>query len=118
MYYRSGNLLQFFQSKKSKVHSKNTIFFGNIFEKRKNICEIIFMATKTEENEIVIPDRGLWRDLLAYFILGLCNNYGYNVMLSAAHDIIGKFHETVNILPTNVTRESIILLLFFFFKFL
>ena len=76
------------------------------------------MATKTEENEIVIPDRGLWRDLLAYFILGLCNNYGYNVMLSAAHDIIGKFHETVNILPTNVTRESIILLLFFFFKFL
>lgn len=34
---------------------------------------------------------GLWRDLTAYWILGLCNNYGYVVMLSAAHDIIGRF---------------------------
>uniref|UniRef100_A0A1B0AKK2 Battenin n=1 Tax=Glossina palpalis gambiensis TaxID=67801 RepID=A0A1B0AKK2_9MUSC len=36
--------------------------------------------------------RSLWRDLCAYWILGLCNNYGYVVMLSAAHDIIGQFH--------------------------
>ncbi|EAT38159.1 AAEL009909-PB [Aedes aegypti] len=33
-------------------------------------------------------DRGLWRDLVAYWILGLCNNYGYVVMLTAAHDIL------------------------------
>lgn len=32
-----------------------------------------------------------WRDLVAYWILGLCNNYGYVVMLSAAHDIIDQF---------------------------
>lgn len=32
--------------------------------------------------------RGLWRDLTAYWILGLCNNFGYVVMLTAAHDII------------------------------
>ena len=74
-----------------------------IFSKRKTF-EIIFMATKNEDNEIVIADRGLWRDLVAYFILGLCNNYGYNVMLSAAHDIIGKFHETVNILRVKITQ--------------
>lgn len=36
-------------------------------------------------------DGGLWRDLAAFWILGLCNNYGYVVMLSAAHDIIGRF---------------------------
>lgn len=36
-------------------------------------------------------DAHLWRDLTAYWILGLCNNYGYVVMLSAAHDIIGRF---------------------------
>lgn len=36
-------------------------------------------------------DTQLWRDLAAYWILGLCNNYGYVVMLSAAHDIIGRF---------------------------
>ncbi|CAG9759289.1 unnamed protein product [Ceutorhynchus assimilis] len=29
------------------------------------------------------------RGILAYFILGLCNNYGYVVMLTAASDIIG-----------------------------
>lgn len=38
-------------------------------------------------------DRQLWRDLVAYWILGLCNNYGYVVMLSAAHDILAKFDE-------------------------
>uniref|UniRef100_A0A1A9UM16 Sulfatase N-terminal domain-containing protein n=1 Tax=Glossina austeni TaxID=7395 RepID=A0A1A9UM16_GLOAU len=34
---------------------------------------------------------GLWRDLTAYWILGLCNIYGYVVMLSAAHDVLDKF---------------------------
>ncbi|XP_022915502.1 battenin [Onthophagus taurus] len=29
-----------------------------------------------------------WRNLVAYWILGLCNNYGYVVMLSAAKDIL------------------------------
>ncbi|XP_055586727.1 battenin-like [Uranotaenia lowii] len=33
-------------------------------------------------------DPGRWRDLVAYWILGLCNNYGYVVMLTAAHDIL------------------------------
>lgn len=39
-------------------------------------------------------DKKLWRDLVAYWILGLCNNYGYVVMLSAAHDIVESFHKT------------------------
>uniref|UniRef100_A0A1A9WE49 Battenin n=1 Tax=Glossina brevipalpis TaxID=37001 RepID=A0A1A9WE49_9MUSC len=43
----------------------------------------------------VRSERSLWRDLTAYWILGLCNNYGYVVMLSAAHDIIGQFHHEV-----------------------
>lgn len=40
------------------------------------------------EDERRPRDRGLWRDLVAYWILGLCNNYGYVVMLTAAHDIL------------------------------
>ena len=43
-------------------------------------------------------DKSLWRDLTSYWILGLCNNYGYVVMLSAAHDIIGQFHHDVSVL--------------------
>lgn len=31
-----------------------------------------------------------WRNLIAFWILGLCNNYGYVVMLSAAHDILAS----------------------------
>ncbi|KAH0812387.1 hypothetical protein GEV33_010404 [Tenebrio molitor] len=31
-----------------------------------------------------------WRALVAYWLLGLCNNYGYVVMLTAAGDIIGE----------------------------
>lgn len=41
-------------------------------------------------------DVGLWRDLTAYWFLGLCNNYGYVVMLSAAHDIIARFGDEVS----------------------
>lgn len=40
-----------------------------------------------------IRDHGRWRDLTAYWILGLCNNYGYVVMLSAAHDIISRMND-------------------------
>ncbi|CAB0038843.1 unnamed protein product [Trichogramma brassicae] len=35
-----------------------------------------------------VVSRDGWRNLLAFWILGLCNNYGYVVMLSAAHDIL------------------------------
>lgn len=31
-----------------------------------------------------------WRNLVAFWILGLCNNYGYVVMLTAANDIIAE----------------------------
>lgn len=40
-----------------------------------------------------------WRNLIAFWILGLCNNYGYVVMLSAAHDILAsKSDSTVMII--------------------
>jgi battenin len=42
----------------------------------------------TNEASGEVKDRQLWRDLVAYWILGMCNNYGYVVMLTAAHDII------------------------------
>lgn len=40
-----------------------------------------------------VRDPGRWRDLMAYWILGLCNNFGYVVMLSAAHDIIARIKD-------------------------
>lgn len=38
------------------------------------------------------PNQNKWRNLISFWILGLCNNYGYVVMLTAAHDIIGRFN--------------------------
>lgn len=42
--------------------------------------------------EVKFKDAGRWRDLTAYWLLGLCNNYGYVVMLCAAHDIISRIN--------------------------
>lgn len=38
-----------------------------------------------------IQDDHHWRNILSFWILGLCNNYGFVVMLSAAYDIIKRF---------------------------
>jgi hypothetical protein len=38
-------------------------------------------------------DRGLWRDLLSYWIFGLCNNYGYVIILTSAYDILKDLEE-------------------------
>jgi hypothetical protein len=35
-------------------------------------------------------ERRKYGNLVAYWILGLCNNFGYVVMLSAAHDILSE----------------------------
>lgn len=53
---------------------------------------------KDEANESAeeprVHDKGLWRDLVAFWLLGMTNNYGYVVMLSAAHDIIEHFSKS------------------------
>jgi len=48
-------------------------------------------------DEEAIVKKARWRNLVAFWILGLCNNYGYVVMLSAAHDILAsKFGDKVS----------------------
>ncbi|XP_055855813.1 battenin-like [Episyrphus balteatus] len=51
-------------------------------------------------------DKQLWRDLVGFWILGLCNNFGYVVMLSAAHDIIARFdHQNHAPAPEEIKTE-------------
>lgn len=38
-----------------------------------------------------IHDVHNWRNILSFWVLGLCNGYGTTVMLSAAYDIIQRF---------------------------
>ncbi|XP_040269336.1 battenin-like [Bufo bufo] len=47
-----------------------------------------------ETDEVAAPpgaqeeSRSHWRNRSAFWLLGLCNNFAYVVMLSAAHDIL------------------------------
>lgn len=53
-------------------------------------------------------DPGLWRDLVAFWICGLCNNFGYIVMLTAAHDIISDLSGKADVAPVIETNVSIL----------
>lgn len=58
--------------------------------------EIVSNSNESISNKTGISndrDRGLWRDLVAYWMLGLCNNYGYVIMLTAAYDILKELDE-------------------------
>lgn len=64
------------------------------------LCSDANAATqKSQEQDLVVAepskDKGAWRDLTAYWIFGLCNNFGYVVMLTAAHDIIKELADEV-----------------------
>jgi hypothetical protein len=47
---------------------------------------------RSSGTELLQPDqeKRKYGNLVAYWILGLCNNFGYVVMLSAAHDILSQ----------------------------
>ncbi|XP_030748507.1 battenin [Sitophilus oryzae] len=51
------------------------------------------VLSKEELSAEATPRTRCYRSLVAYWILGLCNNYGYVVMLTAASDIIGESSE-------------------------
>lgn len=61
------------------------------------LCSTIKQVTarRTEEEQSNDPEH--WRDLVAFWILGMCNNYGYVIMLSAAHDIIKSLDSNENV---------------------
>lgn len=48
--------------------------------------------SNASESTESFPDVHKWRNILSFWILGLCNNYGFVVMLSAAYDIIKRFN--------------------------
>ncbi|XP_070150167.1 battenin [Polyergus mexicanus] len=58
-------------------------------------------------DEDAIAKKTRLRNLVAFWILGLCNNYGYAVMLSAAYDILDiKFDDKDSTLKTNGTNMT------------
>uniref|UniRef100_A0A3B5LYV8 Battenin n=1 Tax=Xiphophorus couchianus TaxID=32473 RepID=A0A3B5LYV8_9TELE len=53
-----------------------------------------------------------WRNWCGFWLLGLCNNFAYVVMLSAAHDILEKQeskNSTVTVSSCNVCLQAVLL---------
>lgn len=44
-----------------------------------------------------------WRNLIGFWILGLCNNFAYVIMLSAAHDILKDQEQKDHVESHNTT---------------
>lgn len=53
-------------------------------------CAAMMPPETAEMKRHVLNRKRRLRSLIAYWILGLCNNYGYVVMLTAANDIIAE----------------------------
>ncbi|XP_046464081.1 battenin-like isoform X1 [Daphnia pulex] len=69
----------------------------------------VFDCFVLDEAEISSPKEKP-RNLIAYWLLGLCNNYAYVIMLSAAHDILSEDFQGNSTVPTpspvtNNTRD-------------
>ena len=51
---------------------------------------MIYERSNPVDDSTVVQPREPWRNCVAFWLLGLCNNFGYVVMLSAAFDILKK----------------------------
>jgi battenin len=69
-----------------------------------NQLSFIEQCTKTIENRLfkVWEKHYEYYIIVSYWFLGLCNNYGYVIMLSAAHDILKQDEQT-----NSTTNETI-----------
>ncbi|XP_027215665.2 battenin isoform X2 [Penaeus vannamei] len=67
--------------------------------------EGMISVTEPAPSPDIVKER--WTNLLAYWLLGLTNNFAYVVMLSAAHDILSQdFSKDAVGLPENATNIS------------
>lgn len=56
-------------------------------------------ATKKTKSKTTIYDKSTakpaiaWRELISFWIFGLCTEFGYVVMICAAYDILSRFED-------------------------
>lgn len=61
-----------------------------------------YLLTLSSDEIKMSRPREKTRNLVAYWLLGLCNNYAYVIMLSAAHDILSEdFQGNVKLIRMN-----------------
>lgn len=68
-----------------------------------SLCSKRLETKKSDHIESNAPkkkrsDPQMWRDILAYWILGLASEFGYVVIISAAHDILHGFENATKVI--------------------
>ncbi|XP_064604901.1 battenin-like [Liolophura sinensis] len=69
------------------------------------------MEVSDEESSAVVYNKSnlnSWRNLIAFWVLGLCNNFAYVVMLSAAHDILDQEEAGSNSTSVNTSTGNLV----------
>uniref|UniRef100_A0A8C7AB68 CLN3 lysosomal/endosomal transmembrane protein, battenin n=1 Tax=Neovison vison TaxID=452646 RepID=A0A8C7AB68_NEOVI len=62
---------------------------GGCAGSRRRLLDCEGEETAPEPRSPLLDRQGaLWRNVMGFWLLGLCNNFSYVVMLSAAHDIL------------------------------
>lgn len=69
------------------------IELNNLFAKRLEIKVKDQTQPETEKS-----DTQIWRNVIAYWLLGLTTEFGYILVLSAAHDILHSFGTDPNVI--------------------
>lgn len=83
----SDNLPQVLTNAVSAIHDRQ--------QTNQNIPNGNGTTTNTTSQQPAVHDIHKWQNTLSFWVLGMCNNYGYVVMLSAAIDIINRFNRSM-----------------------
>ncbi|XP_054280890.1 battenin isoform X2 [Macrosteles quadrilineatus] len=87
----------------------------------KELQELIIMPVESDRVPVKEPEEAQyledaeepestseWRNLIGFWILGLCNNYGYVIMLSAAHDILAHHDPSKHVSDGNYNNATLL----------
>ncbi|XP_041350083.1 battenin-like [Gigantopelta aegis] len=80
------------------------------YESTPSIRESSQHTESFDDTRVGAPDGGKWqtrRNLVGFWILGLCNNFAYVVMLSAAHDILKEQQTADSGHDFNITTTTV-----------
>lgn len=72
------------------------IKLGNLFTRRSQIK--VNGPAHSNDPKSEKSDAQVWRNVIAYWLLGLTTEFGYVLIVSAAHDILQSFGTNSNVI--------------------
>lgn len=82
---------------------KMKIKFDNLFSRRLKIANGNANSNDPKKGK---SDTQVWRNVIAYWLLGLTTEFGYVLIISAAHDILQSFGSNSNVIDLFSIRSK------------